>query len=422
MMEKYAIIGFGCAGYSAAKALRDSGFTGGVDVYDAAGGAPANPMLTTYFASGKISEEQLHPFGTQAEIARALSLTIYQSHVKRVLPDRRSVVLDDGSSKAYDKLLLTTGARAFVPPLTGLPSSKVLTMRTPADAEALKSLLVNSPVKTAVVVGASMVGVKVAELLLEHGVDITMADAAPYLFPLAAFEDAAREMEKRMEARGLHFKWNCSISGICAGGARFSDGTSLPADLVCLCIGTRANTDLVEQSADPEHPLRIHRGIVVNGRMETNLPGVYAAGDCCEGTNLQTGDTMIIGLWANAAAQGSTAGVNMAGGHAEFSGSIPHNITHFMGMDFIGLGDPRLPGQHFTFLAPGSHARIHATVADGTLLCVNIIDAHQVSGSLKSLLMGRLRRPAKALTPTQRSILRANGFSQDFIYILEGRT
>ena len=93
----------------------------------------------------------------------------------------------------------------------------------------------------------------------------------------------------------------------------------------------------------------IDRGIVVDERMHTSAPDIFAAGDCCQGNNMQSGQTQIIGLWANAGVQGRVAGRNMAGAADETDGNILHNITHFLDMDFIGLGDNRLTGDTYTY-------------------------------------------------------------------------
>ena len=121
--------------------------------------------------------------------------------------------------------------------------------------------------------------------------------------------------------------------------AVLTDGSRIPADIVGLCIGTRAITETVQGEVE------IGRGIVVDDHMRTSVPGIYAAGDCCEGNNLESGQNQIIGLWANANHQGETAGINMAGGDMAYKGNILHNITHFMNMDFIGFGDNRMQGE-----------------------------------------------------------------------------
>lgn len=426
-MEQIAIIGFGCAGYNGARALRASGFTGGIHVYESTQEPPANPMLTTYYVSGRLEEKEAYPFGSLEAIPRELDICLHSGEtVRRVLPDR-SILLADGRTEQFDKILISTGARAVAPALKGLSrtdgpkEARVFLMRTMEDARRMKQALEQGNVKKAVVVGASMVGIKVAELLLNRGVDVTLADFAPYLFPLAAFETVARELEQRVAKKGIHFKWNAGIDGITGNGARFSDGEELAADLICLCIGTRANVELAANTQTALGTVRIRRGIVVDSHMETSVPGIYAAGDCCEGMNLQTGETMIIGLWANAGAQGETAGKNMAGMTAEYPGNVVHNITHFMDMDFIGLGDPRLPGDRIVSGELSGPRYVEAVVKEGRLQCVNMIGCQEESGMLKSLLMRLFTGAPVRLTPYQRAFLHKRGYTQAFLEALEGR-
>lgn len=419
---KYAIVGFGCAGYHAAQSIRTRDPQGEIHVFEATLEPPANPMLTTYYTSGKLRYEGAFPFGTLEEITARLSLNMHGGvTVERVLAEEKALLFSDGSRQEFDRILVSTGARAFLPRLKGMPSEKVFLMRTMEDARKLKERLERGDVRKAVVVGASMVGIKVVELLNKRGVDTTLADFAGYLFPLAAFEDVGREIERRVAQRGVRFKWHAAIEEITAAGACFGDGTELEADIVCLCIGTRANVELAANTEVVEgQGIRIQKGIVVNPRMETNIPGIYAAGDCCEGTNLQSGETMIIGLWANAGCQGETAGINMAGGQAEYPGNIVHNITHFMDMDFIGLGDNRLTGQTHTFGKLSGGLYIKAVVDGGRLRCVNILGSSEVSGILKSWLMKQLSAPGARLSEVQRAVLRRNGLTDEFIDLLGG--
>ena len=422
-MKRYAIIGFGCAGYSAAKALRQAGWQGELHVYERTLEPPANPMLTTYSASGKLPEKGAYPFGSLEAIAPKLGLTLHSGAVvRRIRAEDRAVILTDGSEERFDKILIATGARASIPPIPGADGPNVFSMRTMEDARRLRRRLEQGDVRRAVVVGASMVGIKVAELLLNRGVETCMADFASWLFPLAAYENVARELEKRVGERGLAFRWNAGISAVTPEGARFSDGSLIPADIVCLCIGTRANTELVGNTEVAQgQNIEIRRGIVVDSRMQTTAPGIYAAGDCCEGMNLQSGETMIIGLWANAASQGETAGRNMAGDLAEYPGTIVHNITHFMDMDFIGLGDIRLPGRTVCFALSRSGAYVQAVVDEGQLRSINILGSYAISGVLKSLLIRRITQPEEELTDAQRGLLIREGFSAGFIRLLEGK-
>ncbi len=420
-MTKYAIVGFGCAGYHGAREIRANDPEGEITVYSEHALAPYNPMLTTYYAGGRLAYEGAFPFGSMEEIARQLDLTVHQGvRVAKIHGRSREVELEDGSRRVYDRILIATGARAFAPPIPGLRPERALMMRTMDDAVRLRETLERRPVRSAIVVGASMVGIKVVELLTARGIQTSLLDLAPGIFPLAAYPETAREIEGRIAGQGVELHFGASIARTeetADGTLRCSltDGEFREVELVVLCIGTRANTALV----NPEE-IRIHRGIVVGPRMETGCPGIYAAGDCCEGGDLQAGDTKIIGLWANAGHQGGTAGRNMAGAEGIFTGNILHNITHFMGMDFIGMGDNRRRGETLVCGTPeGAGLYIRAEVEQGSLAGVNILDDYRVSGAIKNYFYRLLTQGHVSLAPVQRGILLREGLRPGFIKRLE---
>jgi NADPH-dependent 2,4-dienoyl-CoA reductase/sulfur reductase-like enzyme len=422
-MNRYTIVGFGCAGYSAARAIRQADQEGEIHVFESTNNPPANPMLTTYYASDRLTYDNLFPFGGLQEIVRELNLEFHGcTRVKRILAAEKQLEQEDGSRIGFDTLLISTGARAVLPGLKGLPSGRVFLMRTMGDAQHLKDYLEARPVRKAVVVGASMAGMKVAELLHRRGVETTVVDIASHLFPLAAFENVAREIERRISSRGIHFRWNTALEEITSKGVRFTDGRETEADVICPCVGTRANVELVANTdVVAGQPIAIKHGIVVNQRMETSLPGIYAAGDCCEGTDMQTGETSIIGLWENAGQQGETAGKNMAGRKTEYRGNILHNIIHFMDMDFIGLGDNRLRGDTASFGNLNEGTYIQAVIDGGALRCLNIIGNSEISGILKSYFMKQLAGGRSAVLPVaQRVMLMRNGLSETFISKIAG--
>lgn len=413
-MRRYAIAGFGCAGYNAAAELRKELPDAEIDVYTAGADALYNPMLTTYFASEKIGLKAAYPFGSLDEAGARLGLNIFSGTPAEHIDCRAKTLIDAaGQTREYDAILVSTGARSLVPGWLKCEGDTWFTMRTISDAVSLKERLEKTDVKRAVVVGASMVGIKVAELLAIKGIHTTMIDAAKCMFPLAAYESTARAIEGRLEEKGLSILMDAPVSSVSAKGVTTGDGTFLPADIVCLCIGTAANTALVA-----DEPIELNRGIVVDEHMHTSCEGIYAAGDCCEGTNLQTGKPAAIGLWANAAAQGICAGRNMAGIKDSYYGNILHNITHFFDMDFIGLGDPALEGERHFF--PGGDFTVEAVMSPGGLQSVNIFDNYKISGILKNHLVKQLLGQGGTLTDAQRGRLRENGLSPDFIKLIGG--
>lgn len=417
---RYAIIGFGTAGYHAAQAIRERDKAGGIVVYSDTGLAPYNPMLTTYYIFGKLPRSGLFPFGPLEGIADRLGLAFRHERVVKVRARDLTVETERGAER-YDKILIATGATAFAPPVKGLARSDAFLMRTVDDAQRLKDRLDWGDVKFAVVVGASMAGIKVVEVLEKYGVQVCLADLAPHIFPLAAYPEVSAAIERRVARRGIDLRFGATIDHMEVregkNTAVMTDGAVVPADLVSLCIGTRAATQVVQGEVE------VDRGILIDERMETSAPGVYAAGDCAQGANLESGERQIIGLWANANRQGAAAGANMAGGEARFEGNILHNITHFMGMDFIGFGDNRIQGE---LLEQGSldgdGLYVRAVIAGGKVAGANILDSCRISGILKNYMLRLFTGEGGGVPDYQRAMLLQAGLTAGFIDRMEAMT
>lgn len=423
-MKHFAIVGFGCAGYHALAAIREAKCDAKVTVYSDTDMPPYNPMLTTYYVAGKLPYEGMFPFGTLEEIAEKYDADfIIDTKVKEIKSTEKIIVTEDGKKRSYDKILVSTGATAFVPG-SFMALKGAHCMRTVEDAKSLKEKLEQKEYKDAVVVGASMVGIKVAELLHKRGIHVTLADMASHIFALAAYPEVSDMIEKRIDEIGIDTAFGQAITSaeehIDAEGnvngytVYLGDGSSINTELLILNIGTRAATGIL----NPEE-IEIERGIVVNNRMQTSIDGIYAAGDCCQGNNLQSGQTQIIGLWANAGIQGRVAGRNMAGICDETDGNILHNITHFLDMDFIGLGDNRVDGEKYVYCNREKKFYLQAVIKDGKPVGFNILDNYGISGVLKAHLIKILRGEACRFTPEQRVQLIRLGLEKEFIEYLE---
>lgn len=408
------------SGYHAAQAIRERDEAGGIVVYGDTGLAPYNPMLTTYYIFGKLPRSGLFPFGPLEGIADRLGLAFRHERVVKVRA-RDLTVETEGGAERFDKILIATGATAFAPPVKGLARSDAFLMRTVDDAQRLKDRLDWGDVKSAVVVGASMAGIKVVEVLEKYGVQVCLADLAPHIFPLAAYPEVSAAIERRVARRGIDLRFGATIDHMEVregkNTAVMTDGAVVPADLVSLCIGTRAATQVVQGEVE------VDRGILIDERMETSVPGVYAAGDCAQGANLESGERQIIGLWANANRQGAAAGANMAGGEARFEGNILHNITHFMGMDFIGFGDNRIQGE---LLEQGSldgdGLYVRAVIAGGKVAGANILDSCRISGILKNYMLRLFTGEGGGVPDYQRAMLLQAGLTAGFIDRMEAMT
>jgi 3-phenylpropionate/trans-cinnamate dioxygenase ferredoxin reductase subunit len=433
-----AIIGFGAAGYAAAKAMREAGYTGAIHVFTDSAHSVANPMLVTYYAAGKIPFEQLFPFGSLAAIAEDLNLTLHAgSPVTRLCAKDRSIETAGGQRAGpFYAILCATGARPFVPPLAHCPDQSCLyTMRTVKDARRLRNRLEEGNVRSALVVGASMAGIKAAELLSNAGARTTLADTASRIFPLAALPDIAALIEERVRARDVDLLFGHTLKEVvpCDGAyaARLENQgcatAEIKADLVCVCVGTRPNLDYIDPSE-----LTVKPGLVADHAMRTTVPGIYAAGDCAAAENLQSGQPAIIGLWQNALLHGRAAGLAMAGRPELHSGNIFQNITHFMDMDFISFGSIGEKGELITDGGPEKGFELRAVLLDGKLACVNILDNIAVSGPIRNYMLKRFigREPdsgcsasqsqSSAIPPLQAGLLQKCGLRPETIRRLEG--
>lgn len=195
----------------------------------------------------------------------------------------------DGSEflESYDKLIIATGATPFVPPVEGVKLAGAFCVRTPDDAEAVRAYAKENQCHKAVVCGAGFIGLEVAENLSALQMEVTVIDAAPQIMPNAFDADMAGYAKRKLKASGMRVLTSVSLQGI-NGTQKVesvrTDNGVLPADIVILAIGVRPATEFLNDSG-----IEMVKGtILVDENMQTNLPDIYAAGDCAMVKNALT--------------------------------------------------------------------------------------------------------------------------------------
>lgn len=329
-----------------------------------------------------------------------------------------SLKLTQREDGPYDGILISTGASAFIPPFAGVNAhSNILSVRTAGDAVKLRKAIDSGRVKKGLVIGASMVGIKVAEAFLRAGISCAMVDTAPYIFPLAAFEPCARRVVKILDELGITQLYNVGVTSVEEAGGRllahFNDGGALEADTIVMCVGTNANTGPA-QGTD----ILIKRGIVVDKSMRSSIPGVFAAGDCCEAEELQSGQRKGIGLWANAGYQGRTAGEAMTGKAVRYDLNLLYNITRFFDWDFISMGDVSAcseKDESWEHEGNGLYVRAHRECGTGRLKCINLLGSSRCGGVLRNYLMRSFAGAGKGVDAFFIAALEREGFPEGFI-------
>jgi NADH oxidase (H2O2-forming) len=226
----------------------------------------------------------------------------------------------------YDSLVIATGADAFMPPIKGREKQGILSLRTMEDGEKIDQA-VKDGAKSAVIMGAGLIGLEAGVALIERGLKVTVVEMLPQILPQMLDADMAKHVQEALQEKGMQiltgkaveeFLGDEKVTAIMAGGERAE------ADLFISAFGVRANTKL---AADAGIPLGETRAIKTNSRMETEVKDVYAIGDCAEAPNIITHRPTCAQLGTIAVRQGKVAGTNAAGDYAQFSGVLASAVT-----------------------------------------------------------------------------------------------
>lgn len=290
--------------------------------------------LISYYLGGKVAEDKIY----------YRSMDFYErNHVKPILGVRaetidlnnKEVILQNGSKVPYGKLLIATGGKPFIPPMQGLGKENIFNFIKLDDVKSIKKAAVRG--SRAIVVGASFSGLKAVEALVHRGVEVTVIDIMSRIMPRVFDETAASIAIRTLEDHGVKVLLNTTVERILgddrATGVLLKGGAELSCDFLILAIGVRCNIDMVKDTE-----IKTNRGIVVDDRMQTNMPDVYAAGDVAEGYNFIEDKFMEIAIIPNAYRQGETAGINMAGGQRLFNKGFVMNSMPLLGLPVVSAG------------------------------------------------------------------------------------
>ena len=367
----------------AATAARASGHRGEIHLVSDTNAPAFNPMLSPYYLKGVVPWECCFPFGQGFYDDHSITCHL-DAPAESLDPINQRVTLANGQILPYDKCLIATGASPAIPPVPGLKDSpRALPLRTAASARNLEKAI--SSARKAVILGASLVGLKVAEILRKKKFHVILLDVVDQLLPRGAYPSCAALLKKYFEEHGVDVRLGCTLKGM--EGARegvlchFPESIIEEADFVAVCTGVRPNLRFVHSDQ-----VEIDQAILVDEHMQTSMQNLYAAGDVCQGMNLISGKREWLGTWGNACFQGRTAGQNMAGKPVTYPGSLPENISPFFDWTYAQLGDVQREGKHVRHVAfgdPGQGGFCLLAFERETLIGANLINATHLAGKLR---------------------------------------
>ena len=298
------IIGAGAAGNACAEMLRREGYRGPVTMVDIDADAPYDrPNLSKDYLAGSAPEEwlPLHP----KEFYETQHIEIISGVEARSIDARKRIVsMSDGRNLVYDKLLIATGATPIRLPIPG--AERIQYLRTLADCRAIIGRVEKS--KTAVVIGASFIGLEVAASLVTRGLEVHVV--APETLPLQrVLGDELGQLIKGLhEGKGVRFHLGRTVNSVDGKGVTLSDGTRIDADMIVGGVGVRPNYQLAESAG-----IALDNGIAVNEFMETSVSGIFAAGDVARWPDAYSDARLRIEHWVVAERQGQLVARNMLG-------------------------------------------------------------------------------------------------------------
>jgi NAD(P)H-nitrite reductase large subunit len=386
---KHVILGNGPAGVVAAETLRKRAPADDVVVVGAEPGRPYSRMAIPYLLTGKIDEagtllrkdpDHFHRNGIALRHGRATKVDV----------GARTVTLDDGAVLPFDRLLVATGSVPVRAPIPGIDLPGVETCWTLEDARRIAARA--RPGARVVQMGAGFIGCIIMEALHARGARLTVVEMGDRMVPRMMGPGAGGLIRNWVEKKGVAVRTSARVDGIVAkDGAlevHLASGERLPADLVISATGVKPNVAFLAGSG-----VQVERGVKADAACQTNVAGIYAAGDCAEAFDNLTGTYFVSAIQPNAVDQAACAATNMAGGKAMMRAVTPINVLDTLGLVSVSFGRwEGVPGgQRAELSDPARFRYLHLEFEGDVVVGANIIGLTEHVGVLRGLVEQKIR-------------------------------
>lgn len=376
-MTDYVIIGNGVAGTTAAENIRKLDKDGAITIFSDEEIPFYWRIRLNEFICGEIGEEGLSARKKDWYRDNAIELRLGNGVVGADMSSK-TLFLKDGGRKGFERLLVATGSRSFVPPIKGSEKRGVFTLRSFRDAKEIAAWAAKA--KKAVIIGGGLLGLEAGNAIRKLRATVHVVEFFPRLLPRQLDVEGAGRLQGIMEGMGFSFSLGAKTSAIVGGdsveGVELEGGERIPCKMVIISAGVRPDISLAESLG-----LEKDKGIKVDEAMRTNREGIFAAGDVAEFKG------MAYGIWPAAMEQGRVAGINMAGGKEIYRGTTMANTLKVVGIDLASAGDIDADGKHEAALRVGEGLYKKLVFEDGRIIgCIMLGDTKGFTSITK--LMG----------------------------------
>lgn len=335
---KVVIIGGVAGGATAAARIRRLDEQAEIIVFERSGFISYANCGLPYYIGGTIEDENDLTLQTPESFWKRFRVKMNVHHeVLSIHPERKSVTvknLETGTvfTERYDKLLLSPGAKPIKPNLDGADSDMIFTLRTVEDTLKIKKYINTHQPESAVVVGGGFIGIEAAENLRTLGINVTLVEAAEQL--MNPFDgDMAAFIHAEMRRNGINLMLNTMVEGFSEAdhgiAVKIKNASAIHTDMVVMAIGVLPETTLAKEAG---LELGIKGSIVVNHRMETSVPDIYAVGDAVQIKNFVTDTDTLLSLAGPANKQGRIAADNICGGDSHYTGGQGSSVIKIFDM------------------------------------------------------------------------------------------
>jgi len=332
-MEKVVIIGGGPAGRLIVHALHHAERNFDVTLIKDEE-INVNRCAVPYGISDKKSVEK---FCISNTLVTDFGAKLVLDYVESIDKDAQSVATSSGQKFFYDHLVLATGSQPFIPPIPNIELHNIVNVRSKSDMEKMRTFA--SQYEKCVIVGGGYIGIEVAVVMQELGIDVTVVEMQPHVLLMTMDDDFAETIESHIIDNGVKVINNSAVTAFegkegNVSGVVLGDGRVLPADFVIVSVGVKPNISLAE-----ENGIAISRfGIVTNEYLETAAKNIYASGDCAEKKSFVTGNPSMGEFGTNAVFMSKVVVANILGRETTFPGIINANASSAFEYTFGSAG------------------------------------------------------------------------------------